>query len=142
MVDFYSVLMGLDYMTAALVAMAAALIVWGFWPLAVMPRSTPGVRSLARAILLLTFAMGLRTAYWSLLVPQEVREKIGKAPPSIVFSTLLLFGAYYMLRVLHLTIPEAERSQYSLLTAALYPRRWRTHLAARIEAFLRRARGD
>lgn len=141
MTDPYGALIAIDYLLSIASGLAALLIVWGFWPLALAPRSTPGVRSLARAILLITAAMGARSAWWA-LVAQDVRAAIGKAPPNILFASLLLWGAWYIFRVLHLTIPEGERQHYSLLTAPFYPRRWRALLAATFDAFLTRLGRD
>jgi len=141
MTDITGALIAIDYILSAVVAGCALLICWGFWPLALAPRSTPGVRSLARAILLITAAMGLRSTYWAAVAP-DLRAEIGKAPANIIFGVLLLWGAFNIFRVLHLTIPENERGHYSLLTAPFYPRRWRILLARTFDALLTRMGRD
>lgn len=119
------------------------LIIWGFWPLAWGPRGTLGVRSLARAVLLLSLAVVIRILYYSgVFVSIETIVYVGKNIPNILTSSILIFGGYYMLRVLYLTIPEAERSGWSLVTAPFYPRKWRKAFSKRLEEFIENAKGE
>lgn len=134
-------LLAVEYMMSAIVAIGACMIVRGFWPLVAGPRGTPGVRSLTRAIMFIVLTMGLRSAYWSFLVPSELRHTLGRSPPNILFSLLLIVGGLYMLRVLLLTIPESERERWNLWTAPFYPRTMRSLLGERLESFIKRARG-
>lgn len=137
------ILLGIEMILSIVFGMAGFLIVWGFWPLALGPRSSPGVRSLSRAVLLMSLAVTIRVVYYGdSLISQEVRQSIGKAPPNIITSVILLFGAYYMLRVLYLTIPDAERKHWNLLTAAFYPRRWKRMFNRKLEEFIENAKGD
>ena len=119
------------------------MIVWGFWPLAWGPKSSPGVRSLSRAVLLLSFAIAIRVLYYSgALVSIETITWIGKVVPNMINTVLLIWGGYYMLRVLYLTIPDHERKEWHLLTAPFYPRRWRLLFGRKLEEFIENAKGD
>lgn len=119
------------------------MIVWGFWPLAWGPKSSPGVRSLSRAVLLLSFAIAIRVLYYSgALVSIETITWIGKVVPNTINTILLIWGGYYMLRVLYYTIPDHERHTWSILTAPFYPRRWSRLLSRKMEEFIENAKGD
>jgi hypothetical protein len=119
------------------------MIVWGFWPLAWGPKSSPGVRSLSRAVLLLSSAIAIRILYYSgALVSLETIEWIGVLIPNTINTILLIFGGYYMLRVLYYTIPDNERHSWSIVTAPFYPRRWSRLLSRKMEEFIENAKGD
>lgn len=119
------------------------MIMWGFWSLAWGPKSSPGVRSLSRAVLLLSFAITIRVLYYSgALVSIETISWIGKVFPNTINSILLICGGYYMLRVLYYTIPDSERHTWSILTAPFYPRRWSRLLSRKMEEFIENAKGD
>lgn len=140
MADFF---LFVEMMLSIIFAIIGMMIVWGFWPLAWGPRTSPGVRSLSRAVLLLSLAITLRVLYYSnLIISQESRVDIGRAPPGILTTSALLFGGYYMLRVLYFTIPESERSTWNLFTAPFYPRRWSRLLSRKMEEFIENAKGD
>lgn len=133
MTDITGALIAIEYTLAFLVAFGALLIMWGFIPLALAPRSTPGVRSLARAVLLICGGIVLLSIWWLVSADEPAR---------IAISAVLLGGIYHMLRVLHLTIPEEDRAHYSFLTAAFHPRRWREALARTFDALLTRMGRD
>ncbi len=137
------ILYSIEMILSIIFGLAGAMIVWGFYPLASGPRSSPGVRSLSRAVLLISLAVAIRVVYYGgILVSQETRRVIGQAPPNILTSLILLLGAYYMLRVLYLTIPDAERKHWNLFTAAFYPRRWKNMFSRKLEEFIENAKGD
>lgn len=119
------------------------MIIWGFWPLAWGPRSSPGVRSLSRAVLILSSAIAIRVLYYSgAIVSPETISMIGKTVPNTINGVLLIWGGYYMLRVLHFTIPDSERHSWSIFTAPFYPRRWSRLLSRKMEEFIENAKGD
>jgi hypothetical protein len=119
------------------------MIAWGFWPLAWGPKSSPGVRSLSRAVLLLSMAIAIRVVYYSgTVVSLETIRMIGKGIPNTVNVILLICGGYYMLRVLYFTIPDKERHSWTILTAPFYPRRWSRLLSRKMEEFIDNAKGD
>ncbi len=124
-------------------SMIGMMIVWGFWPLAWGPKSSPGVRSLSRAVLLLSFSIAIRVLYYSgALVSVETISLIGKVIPNTINALLLIWGGYYMLRVLYYTIPDGERHSWSIFTAPFYPRRWSRLLSRKMEEFIENAKGD
>ena len=140
MVNF---LLGIEMVMSVVFGIVGAMIVWGFWPLAWGPRTSPGVRSLSRAVLLICLATAIRVVYYGgAVVSLEMRQAIGKAPPNIILSAILICGGYYMLRVLYLTIPDHERKEWHLLTASFYPRRWRLLFGRKLEEFIENAKGD
>jgi hypothetical protein len=119
------------------------MIVWGFWPLAWGPRSSPGVRSLSRAVLLLSSAITIRILYYSgAIVSPETISMIGNTIPNTINGILSILGGYYMLRVLHFTIPDSERHSWSIFTAPFYPKRWSRLLSRKMEEFIDNAKGD
>lgn len=119
------------------------MVAWGFWPLAWGPKSSPGVRSLSRAILLLSTAIAIRVLYYSeALVSLETIAWIGMIIPNTINTVLLIWGGYYMLRVLYFTIPDKERHSWTILTAPFYPRRWSRLLSRKMEEFIDNAKGD
>lgn len=119
------------------------MIMWGFWPLAWGPKSSPGVRSLSRAVLLLSSAIAIRVLYYSgALISLETTEWIGRLIPNTLNTILLIWGGYYMLRVLYYTIPDNERHTWSILTAPFYPRRWSRLLSRKMEEFIENAKGE
>lgn len=128
---------------SALFAVIGLMIVWGFWPLAWGPRGTLGVRSLSRAVLLISLSIVLRVVYYSgLVLSLEHRQLIGKEIPNMVSTGILIIGGIYMLRVLYFTIPDIERHNWSIWTAAFYPRRWKTLFSRKLEEFIENAKGD
>lgn len=119
------------------------MIAWGFWSLAWGPKSSPGVRSLSRAVLLISVATAIRVIYWSgTIVQVETTVQIGRAIPNTINLILLIWGGYYMLRVLYFTIPDKERHSWTILTAPFYPRRWSRLLSRKMEEFIDNAKGD
>jgi len=133
----------LEIVLSIIFAVIGFMIVWGFWPLAWGPRSSPGVRSLSRAVLLLSSAIVIRALYYSgAIFSSETLMLFGKGIPNTINSILLICGGYYMLRVLHFTIPDSERHSWSILTAPFYPRRWSRLLSRKMEEFIENAKGD
>lgn len=133
----------LEIVLSIIFSMIGFMIMWGFWPLAWGPKSSPGVRSLSRAILLLSSAITIRVLYYSgALISVESVVYIEKYIPNTINGLLLIWGGYYMLRVLHLTIPEYERHSWSIFTAPFYPRRWSRLLSRKMEEFIENAKGD
>lgn len=123
--------------------MMGLMIAWGFWPLAWGPKSSPGVRSLSRAVLLLSLAIAIRVVYYTgAVVPVETIVWVGKGIPNTMNAILLLWGGYFMLRVLYFTIPDKERHSWTILTAPFYPRRWSRLLSRKMEEFIDNAKGD
>lgn len=118
------------------------MVAWGFWPLAWGPKSSPGVRSLSRAVLLLSTAIAIRVLYSGALVSLETIAWIGMIIPNTINTFLLIWGGYYMLRVLYFTIPDKERHSWTILTAPFYPRRWSRLLSRKMEEFIDNAKGD
>lgn len=138
-----SILIIVEMALALSFGLIGIMIVWGFWPLAWGPRSTQGVRSLSRAVLLISLSTMMRVVYYSgIFVSQETRQLIGKEIPNIISCAILIVGGYYMLRVLYFTIPEGERSSWNLLTAPFYPRRWSRMFSRKLEEFIENAKGD
>lgn len=119
------------------------MIAWGFLPLAWGPKSSPGVRSLSRAILILCSTIAIRVVYYSgALISIETVSRIGKEIPNTINATLLICGGYYMLRVLYFTIPDKERHSWTILSAPFYPRRWSRMISRKMEEFIDNAKGD
>lgn len=137
------VFLTLEIVLSITFSMIGFMIVWGFWPLAWGPKSSPGVRSLSRAVLLLSFAITIRVLYYSgAIISVETISMIGKVFPNTTNAILLIWGGYYMLRVLYYTIPDNERHTWSILTAPFYPRRWSRLLSRKMEEFIENAKGD
>ena len=112
-------------------------IIWGFWPLASGPRSTPGVRSLSRSILLFSISLFLRASYYlTIYLYYGDRNVILGSFTNILHGLILIIGGYYILRVLHLTIPEEERHGWNLITAPFYPKKWRNIFTRKMEEFI------
>lgn len=140
MADFFSTL---EMILSIIFVIIGFMIVWGFWPLAWGPRSSPGVRSLSRAVLLLSSAIAIRVLYYSgALVSLETVTLIGKVIPNTANAILLIWGGYFMLRVLYFTIPDKERHSWTIVTAPFYPRRWSRLLSRKMEEFIENAKGD
>jgi hypothetical protein len=140
MSDFFSTL---EMVLSIIFVIIGFTVAWGFWPLAWGPKSSPGVRSLSRAVLLLSSAIAIRVLYYSgALVSLETIEWIGLIIPNTINTILLIWGGYYMLRVLYFTVPDEERHSWTILTAPFYPRRWSRLLSRKMEEFIDNAKGD
>ena len=109
------------------------------------------VRHFALSQVLITGSYAWRTIYWDAILPTFVGEAeavvinaSGGAVVNVVFNLVVMVGAYHGLKALHLMIPERDRTNWSWLTAPLYPPRRLTlglMLACRaVQRLLRRDR--
>ncbi|MDB6454280.1 hypothetical protein [Falsirhodobacter sp. 20TX0035] len=119
--NLQTVLMVLDWAVMLLQIAVQALVMIGFVRIAVRPDGSP-VWHMAMGMIALNAAYAFRSFYW-IVVPIEVREVIGKEPPNIAMSLLVLAASLFFLRMLLLLIHEAERREWNIITAAFYPRR-------------------
>lgn len=129
-------LLMVEYITSISLVLISLMIARGFVPILTRPDESP-VWNLAAAVMSIQIGIAARALYWSAF-PADWRAFLGKAPPNIIFGAILILGSYYLLRVLYLIIPDAERPHYNLFTAPFYPRRWREQLARALESLKRR----
>lgn len=100
------------------------LILRGFIPIFLHWRNRDAVWHLAGGIILTVGPLSLRLLYWTLaplLIPDDIRQVIGKAPPNVITGAIVIVGIYLLLKLQWLIIPEIDRPRYSILSAAWYP---------------------
>lgn len=79
------------------------------------------VDNLARGILIGTLESFPRIFYWDVIWTLHLFRLPTGVSTNLIFNAALLIGIFYVLRARWLTIPEAERGRYNILTAAFYP---------------------
>lgn len=105
-------------LTAVLVVMHM-MILRGFLPVFARPDGS-AVWHLAASYVWISSAIAARALYWA-YSPEFVRDFLGKGLVNCAFGGALIYGAYLVLKLLWLIIPETDRHHYSILTAPLYP---------------------
>ena len=127
-----------DTLVTAVLVLMHLLILRGFLPLFLRPDGT-AVWHLAASYVWLSSAIGARAIYWA-YAPDVVRTFLGKGIVNVLFGAALIYGAYLVLKLLWLIIPDIDRGKYSILTAPWYPAssEWRISVLLNL---LRRTRG-
>ena len=113
--------------TAYIAAAGTGLVGLGFVRLTFGDRGL--VHHLALGLMVMHAAVFLRTLYWDVArdwMPPAAWEAWTDMTDGIsvnlVFNVLLIFALYHSLKALKLSIPEDIRGDYTIVTAALYPR--------------------
>ncbi|MEE2860874.1 MAG: hypothetical protein VYB46_08690 [Pseudomonadota bacterium] len=117
-----------DAMLTAVLVVLHTMILRGFLPIFARPDGT-AVWHLAASYVWISSSVAARAIYWA-YAPETLRAFLGKGLVNCAFGAALIYGAYLVLRLLWLIIPDIDRDKYSILTAPLYPAstEWRLSL--------------
>ena len=83
---------------------------------------------LARGLVLSALSIGPRSLYWDVANHlmgdgfTQVQDALGGISINILFNLVLLWGIHSILKARYLSIPEEDRSKYTVFSAVFYPK--------------------
>lgn len=103
------------------------LVAVGFWPMIALTEKNHALRSLAVGFQIWTVAAALRVFWWDMLPIFLTKEGVQTmfkfwAVPNILFASMTITAAVFMLRAIWLLIPPDDRKHWSIFTAPFYPK--------------------